>query len=83
MKIKISSEQELISVCEEALHIISNLRKFTKLWEQTHGVELKERKKYYETKADEFIERLQVPEHRQAGQIKIEVNAKENTKKAE
>jgi hypothetical protein len=74
MKIKIQSEEELISVCEEALHIISNLRKFTKLWEQEFGVELKTKKKRYEQMADELIERLQVPEHRQAGQIKIEIN---------
>lgn len=74
MKIKINSEQELIGVCEEALHIIANLRKFTKLWEQEHGIELKIKKKRYEQMADELIERLQVPEHRHSGQIKIEIN---------
>jgi hypothetical protein len=74
MKVKIESEQELISVCEEALHIIANIRKFTKLWEQEFGVELKTKKKRYEQMADELIERLQVPEHRRVGQIKIEVN---------
>lgn len=73
MKITISSEKELIEVAQEALHIIANMRKFQKLWEQDYGVELKIRKKYYEAKADALIERLHVIEHRQACQIKIEV----------
>lgn len=74
MIIKINSEEELISVATEALHIISNLRKFTKLWEETHGTVLKERKKYYERKADELIQKLQVAEHKHPEQIKIEVD---------
>lgn len=77
MKIKIQSEQELIDVCTEALHVLSNLRKFTKLWEESYGVDLKARKKYYEQKADELIKRLQVTENRQQTKIKIEIN--ENT----
>lgn len=78
MLIKINSEEELISVATELAHCLCNLRKFTKLWEQDHGVELKARKKYYEAKADELIERLQVTEHRNQEQIKIEV--RENRK---
>ena len=74
MKIKITSEQELIDVTTELIHCLSNLRKFTKLWEQRFGVELKERKKYYEKKADELIERLKVTEHRNQQQIKLEIN---------
>lgn len=74
MKITIHSEEELIQVTKELVHVLCNLRKFSKLWEQEYGVKLKERKKYYEAKADELIERLQVPEHRQVGQIKIEIN---------
>lgn len=74
MKIKIDSEQELIDVAQDALHVLANLRKFTKLWEESHGVQLKARKKYYEQKADDLIERLQVIEHRNPVQIKIEIN---------
>lgn len=77
MKIIIQTEEELIQVTAELIHVICNLRKFTKLWEEGHGVELKIKKKRYEQKADELIERLKVPEHRQVGQIKIEIN--ENT----
>ena len=73
MKIKVTNEQELLKITEEAIHVIANLRKFTKLWEENHGVELRQRKKYYEEQADKLIKRLQITEHRQANQIKIEV----------
>lgn len=76
MKIIINSEDELISVAEEALHILANLRKFTALWENSHGVELKNRKKYYENKADELIQRLQIPDHRHPDQLTIKISDK-------
>lgn len=79
MKIKISSEQELVNVAEELIHVIANLRKFTRLWEETHGVDLKARKKYYEKEADALIERLKVTEHKHPSEIKIEVNGNERT----
>lgn len=73
MIIKISSEEQLVSVATELIHVIANLRKFTKLWEETHGVELKRNKKYYEQKADDLIAKLQVQDHKQVHEIKIEV----------
>jgi hypothetical protein len=79
MKIKITSEQELVNVAEEAIQIIANLRKFTTLWEETHGVELKNRKKCWEVIADKFISKLQMPELKRNEQIKIEVNEKDKT----
>lgn len=79
MKIKITSEQELVNVAEELIHVIANLRKFTRLWEETHGVDLKARKKYYEKQADALIERLKVNEHTHPSEIKIEVNEKGKT----
>ena len=75
MKIFVKDEDELISVAEEAIRIIANLRKFTKLWEESFGVELKARKKYYEEQADELIKRLEVMELKRREGIKIEVNA--------
>lgn len=74
MKITITSEEELLKLAKEALHILSNLRHFTKKWNENHGVQLKQRKNYYEEKADELIERLQIEEHRRESQVKIEVN---------
>lgn len=81
MKIKISNEEELVKVAQEAIHILANLRKFSDLWNIHHGSDLKERKMYWEVKADEFLKRLQVPEHRNLNELKIEINAKENTTK--
>lgn len=79
LKIKITSEQELVSVAEEAIQIIANLRKFTTLWQETHGVELKKRKKCWEAIADKFISRLQMPELKRNEQVKIEVDANTDT----
>lgn len=74
MKIKIQSEEELIKIAEQAIKVIANLRKFTKLWDESHGVELKARKKYYEAQADELIERLQSTNLQMREGIKIEIN---------
>lgn len=73
MKVTIKSEQELIEVATEAIHLLSNLRRYQKLWENNYGVELKQRKKYYEELCDKFLEKLKVTEHREAKQIKIEI----------
>lgn len=58
MKVRIESEEELVHEFREALHILVNMRKFQKLWEDNLGVELKNRKKYWEGKADEFLLKL-------------------------
>lgn len=73
MVIKIKSEDELLALCTELLHVTSNMRKFQKLWEHNYGVELRQRKKYYEELADALLEKLNVTEHREAKQIKIEI----------
>jgi hypothetical protein len=75
MKIIIKDEDELINVAEEAIRIIANLRKFTKLWEKSFGVELKARKKYYEEQADELIKKLEIMELKRSELIKIQVNS--------
>lgn len=75
MKILIRDEQELVNVATELVHVLNNLRFFTRKWEENYGVELRARKKYYEEKADELLKRLEITEHRQSNQIKIELNA--------
>lgn len=75
MKISIHSEQELIKICAEAIHILCNLRNATDKWNSGHGYELRRRKEYWEKESDELLKRLQVTEHRNPSQIKIEVNA--------
>lgn len=79
MKIIVTSESELVNVATELLHVLSNLRKFQKKWESNYGVELRERKKFWEDKADSLLQRLQIPEHRTQSQIKIEINGDERT----
>lgn len=74
MKIKIQSEEELIKIAEQAIKVIANLRKFTKLWEETHGVILKTRKKHWEAKADDLIRSLPIEELHRNEQINIEIN---------
>jgi len=58
MKVVIRSEEELAHEFREAVHILENLRKFQILWEESYGKTLKERKKYWEQKADQFLNRL-------------------------
>lgn len=73
MIVKINSEEELIKVTAELIHVLANLRKFTVLWESHYGVALKQKKKYYEKRADELIEILETGSHKWAHQIKIEI----------
>lgn len=81
MKIQVTNEQDLIKIAEEAIRVLANLRKFTKLWEESYGVELKNRKKYWEDRADELVEKLKAKELYRKEQIKIEINAEEDTEK--
>lgn len=55
MNVKVDTEEKLVHTLREAIHILENMRRFQKLWEEAHGVELKERKKYWEGKADNFL----------------------------
>lgn len=58
MRVRIESEAELVKKFREAIEIIENLRKFQKLWEESFGVELKEKKKRWEATADKFLKDL-------------------------
>lgn len=75
MKVKIKNEEELVKVAEELIHILTNLRKYTKLWEESYGVVLKTKKKNFEKRADELIERIQAPEHTRRDEINIVIDA--------
>jgi hypothetical protein len=79
MKIIINSEDELISKAEEAINILINLRKFSTLWEQSYGVELKNKKKMWEGRADEFLKKLNVPEFRYPEKLKIKIEPDEKS----
>jgi hypothetical protein len=78
MKIKVTSEEELEQIAREALHILANLRASTKLWNEHYGSYYSGRKKYWEGKADEFTEQLQVPANKISAYINFEVNEKKH-----
>jgi len=79
MKVVVKSEEELMELGSELLHILVNLRFATKAWERDYGANLRGRKKYYELKADELIQKLQLTKSHHSYQIKIDINAEENT----
>lgn len=74
MKIKIESEDELMEVAKEALHLLVNIRHYTKAWEETHGAELKNRKKHFEGRADEFLKKLEMEKSLRSDAVHISIN---------
>ena len=50
------SEEELKNKFIEGVKIMNRLRYWTLKWEAGHGVELKVNKKYWEKRADEWLE---------------------------
>lgn len=58
MHIRIESEAVLVHKFREMLEIMENMRKFQKLWEESYGPPLKEKKKRWEAKADQFLKDL-------------------------
>lgn len=80
MRIKVDSEEELLKVAQEALHLLVNMRHYQKRWHTEFGAILKNRKKEWEDKADTFLERLQMEKSFKSGSIKIEIdNSNEKT----
>jgi len=71
MNIVIQSEEELIRTLREALHILNNMRNVQKLWDERYGVELKNKKKTWEGKADEFLKSLDVTKTKYKTDIKL------------
>lgn len=74
MNIKINSEEELIQLAANAVHILANLRRTTKEWNEHFGAPRRERKQYWEGKADELIQQLDAQHLMHHKQIKIEIN---------
>lgn len=48
-----------LKAASELAHILLNLRHFSKLWDDNYGVEAKKRKKFWEQKADEYLESIE------------------------
>lgn len=60
MTIKITSEEELKQVAAELLHVMVNLRHYSKAWHEYHGGALLATKKTWEIRADELLKKLEV-----------------------
>jgi hypothetical protein len=79
MKIRVENEQQLFDLAEELLRITTNLRHYTKLWEESYGVVLRDRKKCWEDKADKLIATLQVSKLNRNETFKIEIDETNKT----
>jgi hypothetical protein len=73
MKVIIKDEDELVAITKELLHCMVNLRHWTKLWERDHGSATKASKKFWEGRADELLEKLEMRKTNQASNVKIEI----------
>lgn len=74
MKIKITSERELLNMASELWHTLVNVRYHSRKWEEEHGSALLAAKKKWERKADDLIIKYNVAKSHQATDIKIEIN---------
>ncbi len=74
MKIIIRSEEELMQLAVDAVHILHNLRKATDAWRTHYGAVRLNRVKHFEQRADELFKRLTIAEAHKDNPIKIEVN---------
>lgn len=79
MAYKVHGDEELLSLCREAIHILNNLRYTTEEWEEHFGAARRDRKNYWEDKADALLERVDVKYSRKAKtvDVKVEVTNKE------
>lgn len=75
--IKVESEEELVELAEEMLHIITNLRYWSKEWSSKYGVDAKRRMKYWEARADELLANRNVPKYERQEQLKIQIQKTE------
>jgi hypothetical protein len=71
MKVVINSEEELIDKFKESVHILNNLRHFTKIWQDHYGAGNNFKRVYWQEKADKFLDSLDASKTRSKEQIKI------------
>lgn len=57
-KTKIESKDDLITSYREALQLLGNMRSVQREWENTGSVPMKEKKKEWEKRADEYLNNL-------------------------
>ena len=74
MRIKLTSEQELVEVSRELFHCMVNLRYWTGKWEQEHGHHNLAAKKKWERKADDLIVKYNLKKTQIKQEIKIRID---------
>ena len=79
MRIIVHSEDELLEVARKLLHCGTNLRYWTKQWNEKHGGLLLQRKQYWEKKWDELMEELEARRSNLLTEVKIEIKDTDNS----
>jgi ABC-type uncharacterized transport system ATPase subunit len=62
-RIEYSTDEQLQQMHAEALHVLHNLRFWTKRWDEHFGCFAKKNKENWEKKADEMLDRFGLHEH--------------------
>jgi CRISPR/Cas system-associated endonuclease Cas1 len=57
-RIEYSTDEQLQQMHAEALHVLHNLRFWTKRWDEHYGHEARTRKQYWQGKADELLNKF-------------------------
>ena len=74
MNVKINSEKELEELTRELLHILVNLRYWTKLWNEQYGSNFLKKKKLWEDRADKCLERIELTKTVNQNYIEFKIN---------
>lgn len=81
MKIIVNKESDIPDLFKESVHIMAHLRYYTKLFQEGHDAVTKERRQFWEVKADELLTRLspdKYPSSKKVGEVKIEIENHDN-----
>lgn len=62
---------EMKQLAEDLLHIVHNMRFYQKYWQDNYGGQAKQRKEYWEAKADEKLNQYGLNEHKNTKSIQI------------
>lgn len=72
MKVTVDSEKELVEMTTELLHILVNLRHWTKLWNENYGGYYLQQKKSWEKRSDDYLQKIGMQKSQQTNEINIE-----------
>lgn len=77
MHIKINSEEELKEIAATLLHLSVNMRHWQEQWHQHHGAVLLNKKKEWEKRMDEYLEKLGADRSQKLHDVHISVASSE------